>query len=39
MEDYQVSLNGLLDRCQEIFSVDIKKRLLFFSELCHFSKL
>ena len=31
MEDYQVSLNGLLDRCQDIFSVDIKKRLLFFS--------
>lgn len=31
MEDYQVSLNGLLDRCQDIFSVDIKKCLLFFS--------
>ena len=31
MEDYQVSLTGLLNRCQEIFSVDIKKRMLFFS--------
>ena len=31
MEDYQVSLDGLLNRCQEIFSIDIKKRMLFFS--------
>ena len=31
MEDYQVSLQGLLDRCQEIFTIPIEKKLLFFN--------
>ena len=30
MEDYQVSLPGLLERCQEIFAVPIEKKMLFF---------
>lgn len=30
MEDYQVSLEGLLNRCQEIFRNPIEKKLLFF---------